>query len=267
MSDRPSDDNQPKSDDISTSKLVNLADYDPNKPTRILAEMRDYWQSLRRGKAIPLRSDIDPRGISRGLDFAFVLERMAPGSARFRLAGRHLVELMGMEVRGMPLCAVMNPSSRGRLSDVLEAVFRAPQLAELDLKSEAEYGRPALIGRMLLLPLKSDLGDVTRVLGCLISEGSVGVSPRRFDLVRDQMLPIIEGGRTIEPSPSYGTYPSLQENPAHRTRNHPAFGTDAVKMPAPRNSDEPLPDSPEERRASFKIIASEPEDGSTDPRF
>ena len=112
-------------------KLLRLADYETARPDRILAELRGYWESLRQGRAIPARADVEPRGIRRALDYAFVLERIAPGAARFRLAGRHLIDLMGMEVRGMPVCSFMNTSSRGRLSDVLESVFRGPQIAEI----------------------------------------------------------------------------------------------------------------------------------------
>ena len=37
---------------------------------------------------------------------------MAPSVARFRLAGAHLSELMGMEVRGMPMTALFLPDAR-----------------------------------------------------------------------------------------------------------------------------------------------------------
>ncbi|WP_181900634.1 PAS domain-containing protein [Paracoccus thiocyanatus] len=184
-------------------RLLRLSDYEPVQMDRILGELRGYWEGLRHGRAIPDRADVEPRGIRRSLDYAFILERIAPGAARFRLAGRHLVDLMGMEVRGMPLCALLNTSSRGRLSDVLESVFRAPQIAELALGSPAGYGRPALVGRMLLLPLRSDLGDVTRALGGLVAEGEMGESPRRFDLVSDAEFPVIPGARVLEPSPSH----------------------------------------------------------------
>lgn len=46
---------------------------------------------------------------------------------------------------------------------------------------------------MLLLPLRSDLGDVTRALGCLIAEGEIGQGPRRFDLMEDLHFPVIPG--------------------------------------------------------------------------
>lgn len=255
-----------------SAKLLRLADFEQDTPARIMNEMRAYWHGLRKGRAIPARSDVEPRGIRRALDYAFILERIAPGAARFRLAGRHLIDLMGMEVRGMPLCALLNSSSRGRLSDVLESVFRAPQLAELQLHATAEYARPELTARMLLLPLKSDLGDVTRALGCLISVGDAGVAPRRFSLVGDQVMPIVEGGRTIAPSPS--ALGLIDEAPASAVKGKrnkksengirvasaaddsaPARQPSATGTHGSGLSHPPLPVSPEERRAMFRLVA------------
>lgn len=227
-------------------KLLRLADYEPVQIDRILGGLRGYWEGLRQGRAIPSRGDVEPRGIRRALDYAFILERIAPGAARFRLAGRHLIDLMGMEVRGMPLCAFLNTSSRGRLSDVLESVFRGPQIAEMVLESPASYGRPAMSGRMLLMPLRSDLGDVTRALGCLVCEGVVGESPRRFDLISDQEFPVIPGAKVLEPSPSRAGFaePAAPWKPTHM-RNEPVFAP-----PTPEHS------TPEERRARFRVVRS-----------
>lgn len=215
-----------------SDRVVRLVDYEPCRPDRILAELRDYWESLRNGRAVPARSDVDPRGIARALDHAFILERIAPGAGRLRLAGRHMIDLMGMEVRGMPICAFLNTSSRGRFSDVLESVFKAPQIARLTLHARGDYARPELNAQMLLLPLRSDLGDVTRALGCLIAEGEPGVAPRRFDLTGDEVMPIIEGGRTLTPSPS-----------------QIGFAEDPDQYVPARS-----PRSPEERRAMFRLI-------------
>ena len=225
-------------------QLLHLADYEPVQMERILGELRGYWEGLRQGRAIPDRADVEPRGIRRALDYAFILERIAPGAARFRLAGRHLIDLMGMEVRGMPLCALLNTSSRGRLSDVLESVFRGPQIAEIVLDSPAGYGRPALAGRMLLLPLRSDLGDVTRALGCLVAEGQIGESPRRFDLLSDAEFPVIPGARVLEPSPSR---PGFAEAPPRWSGAPPA--DPAAPLPADA--------SPEARRARFRIVSND----------
>lgn len=233
-------------------QLLHLADHEPVQIGRVLGELRGYWEGLRQGRAIPDRADVEPRGIRRVLDYAFVLERIAPGAARLRLAGRHLSDLMGMEVRGMPLCAFLHGNSRGRLSDVLESVFRAPQIAEIALHSPAGYARPALAGRMLLLPLRSDLGDVTRALGGLVAQGRIGTGPRRFDLVSDDAFPVIPGARVLTPSPSA---PGLAEIPRHW--NGPAE-TGRPRL-LPENA------SPEERRARFRVVGgqgpAQPEDG------
>ncbi|WP_299841449.1 PAS domain-containing protein [uncultured Paracoccus sp.] len=254
------DDNQ-KSGDLppgAGGRVLHLAEFDANNPARILADLRDYWQSLRRGRAIPLRSEIEPKGIRGALDYAFILERVAPGAARFRLAGRHLIDLMGMEVRGMPLCAFLNPGSRGRLSDVLETVFHAPQLAELTLVAKAEYARPALAARMLLMPLRSDLGDVTRALGCLISEGEPGSVPRRFDLVRERILPIFEGAEILAPSasaPGFAEPPTDWRRTGLPTPAAPARpATPAAPAPTASAPATALPESPEDRRARFRVV-------------
>lgn len=223
-------------------QVLRLADFNPAHPARIMADMRAYWDSLRKGRAVPARSDIQPQGIHRALDHAFILERIAPGAARFRLAGQHLIDLMGMEVRGMAFCSLANPGSRGRWSDVLESVFRAPQIAEMTLHAKAEYARPELTARLLLLPLASDLGDVTRALGCIIADGQIGVAPRRFDLVSDQVLPIIEGGKTIAPSPS------------EMAQDWKAARPERALLPAPASPPAKVPDSPESRRARFRVI-------------
>lgn len=230
------------------AQLLHLADFGQARPARIMADLHHYWQGLRRGRAMPTRADVEPQGIGRALDHAFILDRVAPGAARFRLAGRQLIDLMGMEVRGMPICALVNPAFRGRFSDVLETVFRAPQIARFHLTAAADYARPALTARMLILPLRSDLGDVTRALGCLIAEGEPGATPRRFDIQQDEVLPLFEGGEVMAPSPS-ASAPLLQQGLAEKpARFKPA--------PAKRNPAPPeIPQTPDQRRALFRIVS------------
>lgn len=155
-----------------------------------LQEIRAYWEALRNGRAAPARSEVDPRGIERSLEYAFILERIAPRVARFRLAGSHLNELMGMEVRGMPVTAFFAPSMREQAADLLEGVFSGPVTLELALRAEAGIGRPSLEARFLALPLRSDLGDMNRALGCLVACGRIGRAPRRFEIAGTRTAPI-----------------------------------------------------------------------------
>ncbi|NUB43306.1 PAS domain-containing protein [Fertoebacter nigrum] len=154
-----------------------------------IAQVRAYWEGLRRGNDLPLRSAIDPRGIEGALEQAFLLERIAPGLARFRLAGMTLSDLMGMDVRGMPLSAMLDPSARLRLASVLEQVFREPAALDLSLEADRGIGRPALEGRMLIMPVRGDSG-AELALGCLATEGLVGRSPRRFHIARALLEPL-----------------------------------------------------------------------------
>lgn len=184
-------------------KVVPLSGYRKDMRFPCISEVRAYWEALRDGRQVPYRSEVDPRGIERALEYAFVLERIAPQVARFRLAGMHLNDLMGLEVRGTPLTSFFTPKARAEIATLLDAVFTGPRTAELTLAAEAGFGKPAMDARLLILPLRSDLGDVSRALGCLVAEGPIGRTPRRFDLVESLVSPIVESlpSRRVPPVP------------------------------------------------------------------
>ncbi len=147
----------------------------------ILAEVRAYWEALRQGSTtLPRRDQIDPRGIAGALEQVFLIERIAPGLARFRLAGMGISDLMGMDVRGMPLSSLFEPAGRARLTGPLEGLFRDGVALDIWLEAERGIGRPAMEARMLLLPLVSTRGITDLALGCLAVEGVTGRAPRRF---------------------------------------------------------------------------------------
>lgn len=143
-------------------------------------QVRGYWEALRHGTSLPHRSDIDPRGLSGVLERVFLIERIAHGQARFRLSGMHLHDLLGMDARGIPLGSFFEPVARTRLTDELEQVFSDNVVLTLHLEAERSLAQPALAGCMMILPLAQDEGAQKLAFGCLVSEGKVGRSPRRF---------------------------------------------------------------------------------------
>ncbi len=149
-----------------------------------------YWSGMRRNGDVPRRSDIDPRGIETMLSNAFVAEKIAPGLARLRIAGSHLSDLMGMEVRGMPVSALIEPAHRETLADCIVELFDRPAKIEIDLAAKGGVGRPALTGKLVLLPLRSDLGDISRALGCLVTQGGIGRGPRRLEIAAHRIDPV-----------------------------------------------------------------------------
>ena len=180
----------------------------------MISQGEAYWEALRGTRIMPKRSEIDPRGIEAALEHAFILERIAPGIARLRVAGSHLTDLMGMEVRGMPLTTFFLPDDRRPVSNMLEEVFQAPGVATLKLESGGAVGRPSLEARMLLMPLKSDLGDVSRALGWLGTKGDIGEAPRRFALQGQSVRSLLPGDASL-PIDDPTLRPPLPPSPAH----------------------------------------------------
>ncbi|MGY3436887.1 MULTISPECIES: PAS domain-containing protein [unclassified Marinovum] len=182
-----------------------------------LQQVEAYWQAMRGNQTVPSRSKIDPRGIETALEFAFIAERAGTDRARLRIGGTHMCDLMGMEVRGMPLSAMLAPLSRDRLAHALLEVFDAPARAEMTLVAEKRPGTQDLAGRLLLLPLMDDFGAINRVLGCLVSDGPVGVAPRRFDVLHCDITDL-----RARPKPSVATAPrhkvvgQAEPQPSHR---------------------------------------------------
>lgn len=183
-----------KVSDVSGSNVVSMVQRYPLMKFPAISQTEGYWDGLRGGAAIPMRSDIDPRGLMEVLEYAFVLERIAPGVGRFRLAGMHINDLMGMEVRGMPVTAMFLPQAREEISEIIEKVCDGPAIAVLDLQGDGAIGRAKLEAKMLMAPLKNDFGEVNRILGCLQSLGRIGRQPRRFRVtgvsIRELQVPV-----------------------------------------------------------------------------
>ncbi len=173
-------------------KIVAMDRFDSGRSLSPIRQAEAYWTALLSEDGVPMRSQIDPRGLENVLQYTFILERIAPGLARFRLAGTHLNQLAGMEVRGMPFTAFFEADARPKVKDTLEQVFSAPATAEMGLVSGGGFGRARLQARLILLPLKSDLGDVSRIMGVMLCDGTIGPTPRRFTISDQRIKPVSE---------------------------------------------------------------------------
>jgi hypothetical protein len=168
--------------DVTSDNVISLDAARAERSLPILAVVEDYWDSLRDGRPMPRRDEFDPKAMSGALAWAFVVERVAPGHARIRVAGSHLSALLGMEVRGMPISVMFEPQTRGRLAEAIETAFAAPAVVRTGLSCRASIGRPGLTGGMVLLPLMSDAGDVHELFGALSMTGRIGRPPRRPEI-------------------------------------------------------------------------------------
>lgn len=132
----------------------------------ILDNLQDHWEGLREGKLPPFRSEISPRHLLETLDTLFILEMLAPDDIRVRIAGVKVCEMMGREVRGQTPLSFFDGNARGRFAAVMTDVLNRPTVARLGLETCDSLGNCAT-AEMILLPLRSDFGDVTRMIGCV----------------------------------------------------------------------------------------------------
>jgi hypothetical protein len=183
-----------------------------------LKDLLGYWERLRAGREVPYRSEIDPRQFEGALDHMFILEHLGEGNIRFRVAGLALCEMMGMELRGMSLRALMRVEDRAALDAALGQMLGGPAVAHLRLDAHAPSGgvREAA---MLLMPLRSDLGDISRVMGCLRIRGSRAdaAAPLRFAIRAAEIEPVAVRS-TVSP-----VIPGLAEAPARFEPAGPAL--------------------------------------------
>ena len=180
-------------------KVVPLMGQDRDPRTAPLREVETYWHALCGATTVPLRSQIDPRGIEGALEYAFLAERIAPQMAKLRVAGSHLSDLMGMEVAGMPLSALFAPGDRDKLAEAVGKLFADPAIVRAQLRGEQGFGKSALEGELLLLPLRSDMGDLSRALGCLVTRGRIGRTPRRFEIASISTVPALQNAPAPAP--------------------------------------------------------------------
>lgn len=174
-----------------TGVVIPMNRFTKAAPLPQFAQLDAYWEALKpMPDRLPSRSDFDPRGISDLLHQTLLLERIAPGQVRIRLAGVALQDRMGMELRGMPFSALLSPETREAFATQIERVFTEPARAHLILSADRGTLRRAVSAQMLVLPMLGHAGAVDRAIACLVCEGEASVKPARLSLTSAQVQPL-----------------------------------------------------------------------------
>lgn len=141
--------------------------------TKAQSAIIKYWQSKRRGGAMPTRQDIDPGALRSHLAAISIVEVEPDGGVRFRLAGSEVRSVFGREMRGRRLDE-FNDEAADMWSLGLNAVLdkRAPVGGIIQ--------RPLDYHTWLRLPL--DKSGQSRLVLC-------------HDIVVSKQLPDDDGGR------------------------------------------------------------------------
>ena len=163
----------------------------------IFNNLFNHWSALRYTDRVPNRCEIDPRVFPDALENTFIFERIAKGDFRARLAGMNLCDMMGMEVRGQSAASFMQSQERDHIQQVLEQVLARPAIGELVLLGRDLSGHPYEVN-MILLPLRSDMGEVNRIIGCISHPQKAFNAPLRFAIKSQRLTPLSALGSDSE---------------------------------------------------------------------
>lgn len=189
-------------------------------PQREITALETYWDHLFDGTALPDRKLIDPRRIESALPYTFIAERMQNGITKLRVAGAHLQDLMGMEIRGMPLGALFAADARDRVARAVQKACETPAQVRINIRGPETIGQPELAGTLILMPMATSQPQTKLLLGALETEGQIGRPPRRFEIKLAAMKRIYFAEKpksTVTESDAFeeGTTPFRHERAPH----------------------------------------------------
>lgn len=151
----------------------------------------EYWNALRRDRAAPERTELDPVAMRNFLAETFMLEVDQIQSYRFCLSGTKLNALFNTELKGCSFLPLWNPAQRQDILSLLQAVTdeTCPIIAGA-LTAPEGYDQIEL--ELLLLPLRHHGKTHSRVLGRIAAAkqpGWLGLIPvKSLDLTSMRVL-------------------------------------------------------------------------------
>jgi len=188
---------------------INLASYRMarNADTMIHSEIRalySYWERLRAGRPCPERTEIDPRDMTGDSRHLFILEGLGQGNIRFRLAGTALHDAFGFDLRGMSARAIMEGKARESFVALIEETLAEPGVGYARLLAHDTD----TVWEIVLLPVRSSLGAIDRLIGCLHPVNGrayqAGTDALRFTIEAMKIQPVGEAGTAEAPAPQAG---------------------------------------------------------------
>jgi hypothetical protein len=126
-----------------------------------------YWNELRAGRIAPRRLEVEPSRISSVLAETFMLERAAPASYRYRLAGTRLCEIFGTELRDTDVLDGWLQPDRALLARCLASTCTQGAVTLLVLEAGTSTQHRVQLEAILLPLVHGDDDKIDRVIGAM----------------------------------------------------------------------------------------------------
>ena len=130
-----------------------------------------YWNSLSEGDRPPYRRDIEPHRIKPVLPNTFILQFLDPDHIVFRLAGTRICEIYGREFRDQNFLKMWDENAERGIQMLVDKVLSSETAGLIDYVAET-FDKTRIQSEILLLPLRDEAGDITRLLGCAVQLNS-----------------------------------------------------------------------------------------------
>lgn len=148
-------------------------------------QLYSYWNAMRGERLAPKRFEIEPSQIAKILPDTFILERINPETARFRLAGTRICEAFAAEFRGMNIFDLFCLEDKITLQREFSVIARQGAVGVFEIEGGTESARKVRF-EIVVTPLMHTREVVDRYLGSITSIdppawlGSELISERRL---------------------------------------------------------------------------------------
>ena len=139
---------------------------------------------------LPQSSNLKAEDLKPYLSNIFIADKIAPGLVRIKTAGTGILGSLRLDPRGMPLSALFRAQARGPLASAVHATLDTPEVTRLTLHAATNPLMPAIVAKMLLLPLLDNQVEPKRIFGVLTCSCSKTSDRLRFEITKTQSYPL-----------------------------------------------------------------------------
>ena len=154
----------------------------------IISSLEQEWREMCGNELRPSHAGLDPLKMEDTLPFAFVLKRTGPGASRLRVAGQKIHDLFFEDLAGRNFASLFGPASAETAAELMEAAFTLPAITSFSVVAKRSLGRRPVRGQIILLPMRDQQGEVSRILGAVVTDGTACPHPLRFEIDHTQPI-------------------------------------------------------------------------------
>ncbi len=166
-----------------------LSEFIGEEGESILKTLETDWRELCGNTLRPTIEGLSPTNIMQdALPYAFVLKRTTPGQAIIRVAGQKVHDAFKTDLATKQFEDLFSERSRSLVSELMETAFTLPAIVSIPLLARRSLGRRSVRAQVLLLPMRDPMGNVTRIMGALVTDGTPCPHPLKFELDLTQSI-------------------------------------------------------------------------------